>query len=230
MSRWPRRLRMRNPSGVVAEDPVDQLQELGLGERLRQVELRARSVCRDRVPAHEQHGDVEPVVADAIDHVQAALARAQHHVGQDEARVRVAPPGGLRASEIAARADGVASLSEHACEHLQQWGLVLDDHGPRDYVLLRVAVARVAVAARARRRRDARERRARVRITHDDLEGSVAAAAQRLAEELGLARRRALELLDAAVDEFFNNSLRLDGLDVRLPPARAAASARLLLS
>ena len=87
----------------------------------------------------------------------------------------------------------------------------------------RVTVARVAVAARSRRRRDARERRAGVRITHDHFERSVAAAAERLAEELGLAGRRALELLDAAVDELLYYLFRLDGLDVRLPPVRAAA-------
>ena len=69
----------------------------------------------------------------------------------------------------------------HGLDDLAGASHVLDDHGPRDYVFLGVAVARVAVAARARRRRDARERRARVRITNDDLEGPVAAAAQRLA-------------------------------------------------
>ena len=111
----------------------------------------------------------------------------------------------------------------HGLDDLAGPGDVLDDDGPRDYVLLRVAVARVAVAARARRRRDARERRARVRITHDHFEGSVAAAAQRLAEELGLAGRRALELLDATVNKLSDHVLRLDGLDVRLPPLRAAA-------
>ena len=87
----------------------------------------------------------------------------------------------------------------------------------------RVTVARVAVAARARRRRDARERRAGVRITHDHFERSVAAAAERLAEELGLAGRRALELLDASVNKLSDDVLRLDGLDVRLPPLRAGA-------
>ena len=49
------------------------------------------------------------------------------------------------------------------------------------------------------------------------------AAAQRLPQELGFTGRRALELLDAAVDELLDDGLRLDGLDVRLPPARPAA-------
>mmetsp|Transcript_18595 Transcript_18595/g.48572 ORF Transcript_18595/g.48572 Transcript_18595/m.48572 type:complete len:256 (+) Transcript_18595:676-1443(+) len=109
-------------------------------------------------------------------------------------------------------------------DDLASAGDVLDDDGPRHDVLLGVAVARVAVAARARRRRDARERRARVRITHDHFERPVAAAAQRLAEELGLAGRRALELLDAIVNKLSDHVLRLDGLDVRLPPVRAAAA------
>ena len=63
-----------------------------------------------------------------------------------------------------------------------------------------------------------------MRITHDHFEGPVAAAAQRLAEELASPGRRALELLDATVNKLFDYRFRLDGLDVRLPPLRRAAA------
>ena len=126
-------------------------------------------------------------------------------------------------SEDCGAAMAFSDAETHGLDDLAGPSHVLDDDGPRDYVLLGVTFANIAVATRARRRRDARERRARVRITHDDLEGSVAAAAQRLAEELGLAGRRALELLDATVNKLSDDVLRLDGLDVRLPPLRAAA-------